>query len=502
MLGTLGAALLATMFQATPCESLTSFSIENGTIATADLVSDGPFVRPGGGRGGRGGGRGGQTPEPIPAHCRVTMVLTPTSDSNINVELWMPAQNWNGRFLAVGNGGFAGSIQGYGDMQTALRRGYATAATDSGHSSADGPSGMFGLGHPEKIVDFSHRAVHDMTVKSKRILDHYYDQPLNYAYFKGCSTGGRQAMMAAQRYPGDFDGIIAGALANRHIYMHTAGVARNIQIARNPDQAISEELAEFVSDSVMNQCDTLDEGFLNNPRQCTFNFASLLCSGGNASGSALRGQCLSEPQLRTVETWYGGLKNSKGEMIFSGQALGNPMRATRGMNENSSVSDTVRIWGFQDENYDWRTFDLDRDMPIIDAATGFVDSDDPDLRGFEGHGGKLLLYAGWGDTTITPENTVHYYETVLEEMGPVQDDWMRLFLVPSMGHCGGGPGPNTFDSIATMESWREEGLAPAQILGSNPQTGLTRPLCPYPQYARYDGSGNLADASNWSCSAP
>jgi feruloyl esterase len=495
MIGIIGTTMLTMAFQATPCENLTSFSIENGTIASADLVPEGPFVRPGGGRGGRGG-----PAQPIPAHCRLTMVLTPTDDSNINVELWMPTQNWNGRFLAVGNGGFAGSIQGYGDMQTALRRGYATSATDTGHSTADGPRGMFALGHPEKIVDFAYRAVHDMTVKSKRILDEYYNESLAYSYFKGCSTGGRQAMMAAQRYPGDFDGIIAGALANRHIYMHTAGVARNIHISRNPDQAISQELAEFVTESVMNQCDTRDEGFLNNPRQCSFEFSSMLCS--NQTGSASGGLCLTEPQLRSVDMWYGGLKNSKGEMIFSGQALGNPMRALQGMGENSNVSDTVRIWGFQNENYDWHDFDLDRDMPIIDAATGFVDSDNPDLRSFEGHGGKLLLYAGWGDTAITPENTVHYYETVLEEMGEEQDDWMRLFMVPGMGHCGGGPGPNTFDTIATMEQWREQGVAPNQIMGSNPGSGLSRPLCPYPQYAQYDGSGNLAEASNWSCAAP
>lgn len=487
--------LLAAAFQTTPCENLTSFAVENGTIATAEMVPAGPFVRPGGGRGGRGG-----TPEPIPAHCRVTMVLTPTDDSNINVELWLPAANWNGRFLAVGNGGFAGSIQGYGDMQTALRRGYATAATDTGHSAADGPSGMFGLGHPEKIVDFAYRAVHDMTVKSKRIIDAYYSDPLDYAYFKGCSTGGRQAMMAAQRYPGDFDGIIAGALANRHIYMHTAGVARNIHVARHPAQAISGELAEMVSDAVLGQCDTLHEGFLNNPRQCSFDFSSLLCS--NPSGSATGGLCLTEPQLRTVETWYGGVKNSKGELIFSGQALGNPMRAISGMRDDQTVSDTVRIWGFQNEDYDWRDFDLDRDMPLIDAAVGFVDSDDPDLRGFEGHGGKLLLYAGWGDTTITPENTVHYYQTVLEEMGGGQDDWMRLFLAPGMAHCGGGPGLNTFDTISVIEQWREHGIAPDQIMASNPATGMSRPLCPYPQYSRYDGSGNLSDASNWSCAAP
>jgi feruloyl esterase len=172
------------------------------------------------------------------------------------------------------------------------------------------------------------------------------------------------------------------------------------------------------------------------------------------------------------------------------------------MSENGNVSDTVRIWGFQNENYDWHDFDLDRDMPIIDAAVGWVDSDDPDLRSFQGHGGKLLLYAGWGDTTITPENTVHYYESVLEEMGGGQDDWMRLFLIPGMAHCGGGPGVNTFDSISTIEQWREQGVAPDQIMASRPQTGMTRPICPYPQYAHYDGIGSLLDASNWSCAAP
>jgi feruloyl esterase len=178
------------------------------------------------------------------------------------------------------------------------------------------------------------------------------------------------------------------------------------------------------------------------------------------------------------------------------------MRSLEPLGEDANVTDTIRIWAFQDSDYDWREFDLDRDMPLIDAAVGFVDAVDPDLRGFEGHGGKLLLYAGWGDTAITPENTAYYYSTVLDEMGSDQDDWMRLFMVPGMGHCSGGAGPYSFDSIAVLEQWREEGVAPAEIMGSNPGSGLSRPLCPYPEYAQYDGSGSLADASNWSCTAP
>jgi feruloyl esterase len=304
--------------------------------------------------------------------------------------------------------------------------------------------------------------------------------------------------MNAQRYPEDFDAIIAGALANRHIQMHTAGVARSIELYRHPDQVVSPAKAQMVTTAVMNACDRLKEGFLNNPRACAFDFRTLACGAG-VSGDG----CLTPGELNTVETHYGGLRNSSGELIFSGQALGNPMPAQRPPTTTPGGGyDTVRIWGFQNENYDWKTFDLDRDMPIINKSVGFVDAVDPDLSAFKARGGKLLLYAGWGDTTITPENTVLYYESVLKEMGGNQADWMRLFMVPGMAHCGGGPGPNRVDWTAALDEWREKNAAPAQLLGSNAQSGLARPICPYPQYARYDGSGDLEDASNWACAAP
>jgi feruloyl esterase len=383
-------------------------------------------------------------------------------------------------------------------MATHLALGYATAGSDTGHSADDGPNGMFGLGHPEKIVDFAYRAVHEMTATSKRVIDEFYGRAPQFSYFKGCSTGGRQAVMAAQRYPADFDAIIAGALANRHIQLHTSGVARSIELSRRPDQTLSTEKAQMVTDAVMNTCDTLKEGFLNNPRACTFDFKTLACSAG-ASGA----NCLTPGELKTVETHYGGLHNSKGEMIFSGQALGNPMPAQRApTGAPGGGYDTVRIWGFQNPEYDWTTFDLDRDMPIINSKVGFVDAVNPDLRAFKARGGKLLLYAGWGDTTITPENTVLYYDSVLQSMGANQSDWLRLFLVPGMAHCGGGQGPNRVDWTAALESWRESGAAPAQLMGSNPQAGLERPICPYPQAAKYDGAGDLKAASNWSCAEP
>jgi pimeloyl-ACP methyl ester carboxylesterase len=493
MLAPVSLALLAAA-GAMPCEGLRSLATPQAAIVAADVVPAGPFAQP------RREGApppesAAPTAQPIPQHCRVRLVLKPTADSNINSELWLPTDNWNGKLLVVGNGGFAGSIQGYGDMQVALRLGYATAATDTGHSAADGPDGMFGLGHPEKIVDFAYRAVHETTLKAKELIKAFYDRAPQYSYFKGCSTGGRQAVMAAQRYPEDYDAIIAGALANRHIQMHTAGLARRVYLARHPDGAISEAKAKMVNDAVLSKCDTLKEGFLNNPRQCAFDFATLLCQGAETAS------CLTKPQLETVQMYYGGVKTSKGELIFSGQALGVPM-PTLASSSTFDVTDTVDIWGFQNPTYDWHNFDLDRDMPVINSKVSFVDAINPDLQAFKAHGGKLLMYAGWRDTSITPENTVLYYESVLAKMGGNQGDFTRLFMVPGMGHCRGGDGPWSFDAIRTLEQWREHAVAPSQIPASNPQSGLARPLCPYPQYAKYKGNGDLKDAANWACTAP
>src|SRR3954470_5835403 len=299
----LAVALLLAAGTSTNCDAIRTMSTPQTIVMSADSVPAGPFtpppppapaagVAPAAAAGGAPVAR-----EPIPAHCRVKLTLKPTSDSNIYSELWLPSDNWNGKLLVVGNGGFAGSIQGYGDMQVALRLGYATAATDTGHNVNDGPNGMFALGHPEKIVDFAYRALHDTTVQSKRLIKTMYSRNVQMSYYKGCSTGGREGVMAAQRYPDDYDGIIAGALANRHIHMHTAGFARQVVLARSPDMAISPEKAKFVSDAVMNKCNTLHEGFLNNPRQCTFDFSTLVCKG---PGNNASNECLTQPQLKAV----------------------------------------------------------------------------------------------------------------------------------------------------------------------------------------------------------
>jgi feruloyl esterase len=495
----IGSALLLVAAAAMPCESLARLTFADAAITSAAVVNEGPPPARGSLGGPAGGAgvpaaRGGAPPANIPAHCRVLMTLKPTSDSLINMELWLPLQNWNGKFMGVGNGGFAGSIQGRtSEMPDALRRGYATAGTDTGHQE---PGGDWAIGHPEKMIDFAYRATHEMTLKAKEIVKAFYDQPARYSYFKGCSTGGRMALMEAQRYPGDYHGIIAGSLANRHIHMWTAGVARSIELSRHPEGSLTVEKAAFVNQTVTNACDTLKEGFLNNPRQCTVDFSRLLCAVGKDDDT-----CLTAAQLRTVNTFYGGVKNSKGDLIFSGQALGNPIPPLRGTNQApGGVFDIVRI-AFNDPNLDWQKFDLDKDLPIIDKAVGYVDSVNPDIGAFKKNGGKLLLTHGWADTGITPETTIWYYDSVLDSMGRNQSDWMRLFMVPGMGHCGGGPGVNTFDSIGTLENWVEKGVPPNQMLGKGAD-GLTRPLCPYPQYADYKGTGDLKDAASWACKPP
>src|SRR2546425_5520474 len=492
----IGSALLLLAVAAAPCDSLATLRFSDAVITAATIVPEGPPPARGSGRAGTGGAtpaRGGAPPANMPAHCRVQVTLKPTSDSLINMELWLPLQNWNGKLLGAGNGGFAGSIQGRtNEMPDALRRGYATAGTDTGHQE---PGGDWAIGHPEKMIDFAYRSTHEMTLKAKAIVKAFYERPAQYSYFKGCSTGGRMALMEAQRYPDDYDGIIAGSLANRHIHMWTAGVARSVELSRHPEGNLTADKAAVVNRLITNTCDVLKEGFLNDPRQCTVDFSKLLCAAGKDDDS-----CLTAAQLRTVNTFYGGVKNATGELIFSGQALGNPIPALPGTNRPpGSVFDIVRI-AFNDPNLDWQKFDLDRDMPIIDKAVGYVDAVNPDLGAFKKRGGKLLLTHGWADTGITPENTIWYYDTVLDKMGKNQSDWMRLFMAPGMGHCGGGPGVNTFDSIGTLENWVEKGVAPDRMLGRGVD-GFARPLCPYPQHGEYKGSGDLKDAANWTCAA-
>jgi len=495
------------VFAQSPCENLKSLSIPMVTITSAVSVAAGPYrqdvpAAPAAQKGAPKQAKGGapqQQPTMLPAYCRVAATLAPSSDSDIKMELWLPASDWNGKFEAVGGGGWAGQIS-FPAMATALQERYATASTDTGH---EGGNADFAFGHPEKIVDFGYRAIHEMTLKSKEIIRSYYGRAARLSYFNGCSTGGRQALMEVQRYPEDFDGVIAGAPANAHIHLHAASVERNIELMKIPDHVLSQAKQDLLAKSVLAACDALDgvkDGLLTNPRKCTFDPSALLCKNGDSDA------CLTAPQVEGVKIAYRDVKTSTGEIVWTGFERGGEAGWTLLRTQQTSIGpgalDSIRILGYQDKNWDWHNFNLDRDVAFADEKAGYINASATDLSAFKNHGGKLVLYHGWSDPAISPGNTVNYYSAVLSKMGQKQDNWMRLYMVPGMQHCRGGPGPDQFSVLGAIERWRETNAAPEQIIAShvsNNRVDMTRPLCPYPQVAVYKGSGSTNDASNFAC---
>lgn len=480
------------------CERLKSLSLSDTTIAEAELVPAGPYRPPAQGPAG--------APQPpaimLPAYCRVAGVLKPSPDSSIGVEVWLPTEDWNGKFLAVGGGGWVGSIS-YGAMATALQEHYATASTDTGHKG-DGGDASFAIGHPEKMVDFAYRAVHEMTVKSKAIINAFYGRASRLSYWAGCSTGGRQGLMEAQRYPEDFDGIIAGAPANYHIHLVAADMAAGIATLKNKESFLTPGKYALLNQAVLAQCDARDgvkDGFLTDPRTCHFDPSALLCHVGAADN------CLTAAQVEAAKKIYAPAKTKSGEVIFPGLEPGTELAwapLTGGPAPLSLFQGTFMV-AHNDPNWDWHTFDLDRDTALADEKLGFINAINPDLQAFKAHGGKLLLYHGWSDQLIAPQNTIKYYSSVLAKTGAKQDNWLRLFMAPGMQHCAGGPGPNQINWLGALERWRESGSAPDQITSfhvTNNRVDMTRPLCPYPQVAQYKGVGSTNDAANFVCKAP
>jgi feruloyl esterase len=416
------------------------------------------------------------------------------------MELWLPASEWNGKFLAVGNGGWAGTIS-YSAMAAALNEGYATASNDTGHK---GGNALFAIGHAEKLVDFAYRAMHEMTVQSKAIVRAFYNRAPRLSYYQGCSTGGRQGLMSAQRYPEDFDAIIAGAPANYQTHLH----AWDIWVAQpplvDPAKLLPQAKAMLLNQAVIRACDANDgvkDGLLNDPRKCTFDPATLVCRSGDGDN------CLTAAQLETVKRAYSPAKTKSGETVYPGYAFGSELgwgRFAGGTAPPGVALGSFQVT-YQDANWDWRTFDLDRDTKLVDEKVGFINAIEPNLQAFKARGGKLLLYHGWNDTAISPENTVNYYSSVLKRMGSKQDDWLRLFMMSGVAHCGGGPGPNQWNLLGALERWRESGTPPDQITAyrvTNNRVDMTRPLCPYPQVAQWKGVGSTNDAANFICRAP
>ncbi len=404
-----GLATLA--FAQTPCENLKSLSVPGVEFTAVETVAAGVYQPPA--RAGLGaGGPAAPATQMLPAHCRVAATLKPSTDSDIKMELWLPVENWNGKFEMVGNGGWAGIIS-FPQMAAALREGYATASTDTGH---EGGNGMFALGHPEKIVDFGWRAVHETVVKSKALIQAYYGQSSKYSYWNGCSTGGRQALVEVTKFPDDFDGVLAGAPANPHIHLHAAGVERSIEEMKNPGGALSQANVETLHKAVLAKCDALDgvkDGLIGDPTKCHFDPASLLCKGEESEG------CLTAAQVKTVKIVFADVKNKKGEIIWTGYEPGGELQYAALKSTPTQPGggwDSIRILGHQDADYDFHKFDLDSDVELADKSG--IDAHTNDLSPFKRHGGKLLLYHGWADQAIPPGNTVNFYSAVLATYGP------------------------------------------------------------------------------------
>jgi feruloyl esterase len=490
---------VAPVFGASTCESLTALKLQHSAITLAEPVAVGAFTAPG-----PAGGKGKQNAAflNLPAFCRVAATLRPSSDSEVKIEVWLPESGWNGNLQSVGNGAWAGTIS-YPAMATALAAGYATASTDTGHSG--GNPATFIPGHPEKLIDFAYRAVHEMTVAAKGIISARYGNGPKYSYWNGCSTGGRQALAEAQRYAADYDGIIAGAAANYVTHLQGAQVWSAQVVHQDEASYIPPAKYAMLHAAVLDACDALDgvkDGVLENPTKCHFDPKVLLCKGADGSS------CLTAPQAEAARQIYAGPKNSQGKSLFPGLEPGSETgwATLAGTKPMALADETYKYTVFQDASWNYLTFNAERDMATADKNAGpLMNSVDPNLKPLFNRGGKLLMYHGWADPGIAPQNSVNYYESVVEKLGKAAtSNSMRLFMVPGMGHCQGGDGTSTFSMIDALSTWVEQGKAPerieaSRVRGPERKPDRTRPLCPYPQVAVYKGSGSTDDSANFAC---
>ena len=501
----------ATGSEAMSCAAIASLALPDTTIRLAESTPAGPFLPP-----------GASQPLQVPAFCRVAA----TTDPAIEFEVWLPATGWNGKFHTAGNGGMAGVIS-YGAMADALDRGYVTSSTDTGHvrPGTDGFDASWALDRPDLIEDFGHRSLHLTAVHGKAITEAFYGTPPDYAYYVGCSKGGQQGMMEAQRYPEDFDGLVVGDPAHAWTSFYAgAHLWYALATLDDPDSYVPPDKVAILGDAVTAACDTLDgieDGVIDDPRRCEFDPASLTCLVDQRKDS-----CFTPKQVQAIADIWNGPRNAAGDSLYPGLVPGG--EAGRG-GWSSWVTGQEPFTGthfraaegfmkymvFDDPDWDFRTWDYDRDLPIALAKTGpAIDATDPDLRPLRDRGGKLLLYHGWSDADISPLGTIAYYEEVVTLLGEGKDaatalsetqEFFRLFMVPGMGHCRGGPGPDRFDALTALERWVEEEVAPEQLIASKLDNGevvRTRPLCPYPQVARWSGTGSTDDAANFACVAP
>ncbi|MBV9761826.1 MAG: tannase/feruloyl esterase family alpha/beta hydrolase [Acidobacteriaceae bacterium] len=501
--------------ETTKCERLSGLALANTTITVAEANPAGGFTPP-----------EGDALDKLPAFCRVAGVMRPTSDSYIRFEVWMPAEGWNGKFLGVGNGGFAGAID-YRTLGGDLRRNYATAATDTGHQG-EATDASWAYKHPEKVTDFGYRAVHETAEIAKKIIAEFYGRGAEHSYFDSCSDGGREALMEAQRFPEDYDGILAGAPAYAWTDLVSSGVEAAQRIYGNPASYISSFKVPAIGAAVLQACDAQDgvkDGIINDPMNCHFDPTEMLCKGAESR------DCLTTAQAATLKVLYRGVEGGRGSGLFPGYMPGGETGPQGwstwilgpGPGESYGVGyveNYFRYMVFEDPSWNVLTADVGAAKKAAERKTASqLDATNPDLHRFAARGGKLILYHGWNDPGIPPSFTIDYYKSVMSAMGQQQSQsFLRLYMVPGMQHCIGGPGATVFGQLGTttakgpshgiysaLEEWVEKGTAPDEIIATKYADGkavMTRPLCAYPEIARYKGTGDTSDSASFSCEAP
>ena len=513
--------------QAANCERIAKFSLPNATVTSAEIVAPGSFrpsssVMP-------WAAQADALYRSLPAFCRVRIDSHPSSDSDIKIEVWLPLKGWNGKLQGRGNGGFAGEIDDF-SLALALHEGYATAGTDTGHA-ASGVDARWALGHPEKVIDFGHRAIHEMTQDAKLVVKQFYGKhPLQHAYFASCSNGGRQALMEAQRYPGDYDGIIAGAPANYWTHLVTSAIWQLQATTLDPASYIPPAKLPAIAKAVNAACDAQDgttDGILDDPRKCRFDPAAMLCKADDSNS------CLTSPQVTALKKIYAGPTDTSGAQIYPGLLPGAEDGPggwglwITGPETGKSLMQMFGVGFFSQmvfEKADWNY--RDANVPeIVKAAdeklAKTLNATDPNLSAFKARGGKLILYHGWNDPAISAINTINYYQSVVGAMGQdAFDSFARVYMVPGMQHCDGGVGPDSFGENGpwpnvtdphqslqvSVEQWVEKGTAPTEIVAtkfSGPlRSGheeMTRPLCVYPKVAKYESTGDVNSAASFVC---
>lgn len=472
------------------CESLAMIALPNTTIESAAVDPNSPNV------------------------CRVTALTThPPAGDKIRIWIGIPMSNWNGRFLGIGGGGFSGGSAAGINQPVAL--GYASASTDTGHEGASGSFALDANGRLDwqLIRDNAHVGIHEMTVTGKALTEAMYGVAPRYSYFNGCSTGGRQGLMEAQRYPQDYNGIVAAAPAinwTRFVPQELWGAVQ-MNAAENPIPACKLTAATAAAIAACDTIDGVKDGVIEDPNRCNYDPKALIGTSAGECG------VFTGADADLIRKFWEGPRRRDGSFLWYGLTRGAELNALYGSRGTplkpqafSIALEWLRYFLAEDAKLDWTTVTPAKYEQFWDQSVeeyGIVfGTDNPDLTAFRDRGGKAVLWHGWADQLITPQGTIDYYKKVQQQMGGVQkaSEFVRLFLAPGVMHCGGGAGPAPYGQLDALLSWVENGKAPETLPAARrDQTGAitrSRPLCRYPLVAKYKGTGSTDDAANFACS--